>query len=430
MNKSSSGVDRQQDGLTHAFDVVDVEHALEDVERAPSVLLRTSGGTSHHREPRAHDAAAGAAAGLPPLSPASRAETPLLPRTATTVRHAGGGGGGRDRTSIMSNPAALASGVMYTVCSAGLTLLNKQVLARYEFTALHALLCLHCAVAVALVRVAAAAGLATLEPLSWDTVRLWAPVNVIFVGMLATNFYALRLVGVGMVSVLKNLSNFFILAGDYVLFRRTYSWHVWACLALMLMSVAAGGATDAAFSWVGYGWQMANNALTAAYALYLSRVTERLSVGGGERRPLNQLSMVYYNNALSLPLTAALVIVSGELRGFWAQPAIYDRGFQALAVISGVLGFGVSASSIAFVSLTTATFYSLVGSFNKVAVAGLGMWWFAEPTEPRNVASIAAGLLAGAVLPFVKMRSAMGGAGAGGGGGGGGRSSIGGAKPS
>lgn len=46
------------------------------------------------------------------------------------------------------------------------------------------------------------------------------PVNCIFVLMLATNFYALKTVGVGMVSILKNVTNLFIIAGDYALFRR------------------------------------------------------------------------------------------------------------------------------------------------------------------------------------------------------------------
>lgn len=38
--------------------------------------------------------------------------------------------------------------------------------------------------------------------------------------MLATNFYALKTVGVGMVSILKNVTNVFIIAGDWLWFRR------------------------------------------------------------------------------------------------------------------------------------------------------------------------------------------------------------------
>eukprot|EP00775_Hariotina_reticulata_P008997 gene8997-9170_t len=284
-----------------------------------------------------------------------------------------------------------------------------QVLVAYtdSFQAVHALLFFHCALAVGLVWICHLVGWAEVEPLSLELVQIWMPVNLIFVGMLATNFYALQLVGVGMVSVLKNLSNLFIIFGDYFFFQRTYSWHVWVCLLLMVASVVAGGVTDIHFSWSGYTWQMVNNLFTAGYALYLSRVTEKVSSHTHDHRPLNQLSMVYYNNILSLPLTLLLVVLRGEHVGFWQQQALYMPSFQALAMVSGIFGFLISFSSIWFVSLTTATFYSLVGSFNKVLVAAVGIWWFNEPTEFKNLVSIAAGLVAGSLLPFVKMRSAQ-----------------------
>ncbi len=36
-----------------------------------------------------------------------------------------------------------------------------------------------------------------VEPLKWRIVQLWMPVNLIFVGMIASSFLALRLIGVG-----------------------------------------------------------------------------------------------------------------------------------------------------------------------------------------------------------------------------------------
>eukprot|EP00878_Enallax_costatus_P027595 GHUV01029727.1.p1 GENE.GHUV01029727.1~~GHUV01029727.1.p1 ORF type:complete len:378 (+),score=84.17 GHUV01029727.1:231-1364(+) len=309
----------------------------------------------------------------------------------------------RDR-NITASRAAITAGILYSLSSAGLTLLNKKVLVHYDFTAVHALLCFHCLVSVVLVRFCSIMGWAEVEPLTWDLVRIWMPVNLIFVAMLATNFYALQLVGVGMVSVLKNLSNLLIIVGDFVFFQRTYTWHVWVCLLFMVLSVFTGSMTDINFSWRGYAWQMVNNVFTAGYALYLSRVTEKVSSHTHDHKPLNQLSMVYYNNMLSLPLTVLLVLLRAEFVGFWQQKALYDPSFQALAVLGGLLGFVISFSSIWFVSLTTATLYSLVGSFNKVVVAAVGIWWFGESTEIRNLASIAAGLIAGTWLPFVKMR--------------------------
>lgn len=58
-------------------------------------------------------------------------------------------------------------------------------------------------------------------------------------------------------------------------------------------------------------------------------MTERLGGASGGRdasAPLNQMSMVYYNNLLSMPLTLGLMLLRGELRGFWGQAALYQVG--------------------------------------------------------------------------------------------------------
>lgn len=77
---------------------------------------------------------------------------------------------------------------------------------------------------------------------------------------------------------------------------------------------------------------------------------------------------------------------------------------QLYAFLGGVLGLGVSFCSIWFMSLSSATLYTLTGSMNKFAVAAAGLWLFGESREPRYVASIVVGLAAGGLLPFVKMK--------------------------
>ncbi len=52
------------------------------------------------------------------------------------------------------------------------------------------------------------------------------PVNLLFVSMIGSSFYALSLMGVGMVTVWKNLSNVVTACGDVVIFRKRYPWQV------------------------------------------------------------------------------------------------------------------------------------------------------------------------------------------------------------
>ncbi len=67
--------------------------------------------------------------------------------------------------------------------------------------------------------------------------------------------------------MLKNLTNFFTLGGDYFLYGRTYKLNVWGCVALMALSALCGAVTDLAFDARGYFWQMVNCLFTAGALL-------------------------------------------------------------------------------------------------------------------------------------------------------------------
>ena len=63
-----------------------------------------------------------------------------------------------------------------------MVLLNKAALSSFGFGAPTALLLFQCCVAVSAAAACGAAGVARLERPSWRLVRMWAPVNVLFVG--------------------------------------------------------------------------------------------------------------------------------------------------------------------------------------------------------------------------------------------------------
>lgn len=82
-------------------------------------------------------------------------------------------------------------------------------------------------------------------------------------------------------------------------------------------------------------------------------------------------------------------------------------------MLSGTAAASVAATSPAssdsavrgagrFLSTTTATTFSLVGSLNKIPVALIGLVAFKVPWSVENLASIAVGLLAGIVFVVAK----------------------------
>jgi GDP-mannose transporter len=335
------------------------------------------------------------------------------------------------------------------------------------------LLALQCLCTLLLTYAACALGLGRLPPrLAARELKLWLPVNFLFASMVATSFLALKHMGVPMLTVLKNLTSLLVIAGDRWVFGKTYGLGVWLTLALMTASAFFAAASDLEFSARGYAWQLANNLATAAYSLALRLAIVRMrdeeeeeegeegaataGAGAGHdhhqevedgrgkrpstttgatpsatstKRP-DDVGMVIYNNLGALPLLVLLAVASGEPARLLSAPAgelralASDRRFVGSALSSCVTGFLLSVASMWFMRCTTATTFSLVGSLNKVPLAVLGALLFAPPpgqppawASPWHVASVAVGLLAGAVFAHAKSREDAGRSGGGGGGG-------------
>lgn len=50
---------------------------------------------------------------------------------------------------------------------------------------------------------------------------------------------------------------------------------------------------------------------------------------------------MFYNNVLSLPCIAVLLLVTGEGRTVWSEPALANPTFLAVAGLSGLIGFAI-----------------------------------------------------------------------------------------
>ncbi|KDO50304.1 hypothetical protein CISIN_1g022936mg [Citrus sinensis] len=272
-------------------------------------------------------------------------------------------------------------------------LVNKFVLSGYNFDAGISLMVYQNFISVVTVTILSFLGVISTEPLTWRLIKVWLPVNVIFVGMLITSMFSLKYINVAMVTVLKNVTNVITAVGEMYLFNKRHDNRVWAALFLMIISAISGGITDLSFHAVGYAWQIINCFLTASYSLTLRRVmdTAKQVTKSGN---LNEFSMVLLNNSLSLPLGVLLVIVFNEVDYLSRTPLLRLPSFWLVMTLSGFLGLAISFTSMWFLHQTGATTYSLVGSLNKIPLSVAGILLFKVPTSLENSASIFFGKLA------------------------------------
>ncbi|KAL4395896.1 hypothetical protein AHAS_Ahas01G0037700 [Arachis hypogaea] len=214
------------------------------------------------------------------------------------------------RSAKKSGP--LISGTAYCISSCSMIMLNKIVLSSYNFNAGISLMFYQNLISTLVVVLLSLFGRISVERLNWRLVRVWIPVNVIFISMLVSGMYSLKFINIAMVTILKNVTNILTAIGELYLFRKHQNSKVWAAMFLMIISAVSGGITDLSFDGVGYAWQIINCVLTASYSLTLRWVMDEAKKAT-KSGSLNEVSMVLLNNLLSLPLAIVLIFVFGEL---------------------------------------------------------------------------------------------------------------------
>lgn len=308
----------------------------------------------------------------------------------------------REHGFIKARNQALISGLAYCLSSCSMILLNKVVLSGYNLDAGVSLMFYQSLVCVAILYALTFFGIISTEPFTWKLVRVWIPVNIIFVGMLVTSNFSLKYINIAMLTILKNITNIITALGEIYLFKKNQSNKVWAALILMVISAISGGITDLSFHAVGYAWQIVNCFLTAAYSLTLRRVMD-VAKQQTKSGNLNEFSMVLLNNLLSLPLGLVLIIVFHEWEYLYSSPILRMPVFWVVATSSGLLGLAISFTSMWFLHQTGPTTYSLVGSLNKIPISLAGILLFKVPINVPNLFSILFGLLAGVFFAKAKM---------------------------
>ncbi|WVY94930.1 hypothetical protein V8G54_034018 [Vigna mungo] len=177
----------------------------------------------------------------------------------------------------------LISGVAYCISSCSMIMLNKIVLSGYNFNAGVSLMLYQNFISTLVVVLLVLSGRVAVEKLSWRLIRVWIPVNVVFIGMLVSGMYSLKYINVAMVTILKNMTNILTAIGELYLFRKRQNPKVWTAMFMMflkylllittksiqIISAVSAGITDLSFDTVGYAWQIINCVLTATYSVCL-----------------------------------------------------------------------------------------------------------------------------------------------------------------
>jgi len=242
-------------------------------------------------------------------------------------------------------------------------------------------------------------GTTKVEYLDYRIVKIWYPVNLLFVGMLISGNFALQSISVPMVTIFKNLSTTLTAIGDNRLYGQPLSFGIISSMVLMVMGSVIAGYNDLQFDFNGYMWMFINCGLTASYVLYMKVAIKATK--------LTEFGLVFYNNFLALPTLFPIIYFSEEVCHL--QQKVYGQtevnasyGFMGTVFMSGICGLAISLTSFWAMKTTSPTTYSFVGSLNKIPLVLLGFLIFDTQITPYGGVGIFLGLIGGISYTYSK----------------------------
>lgn len=296
---------------------------------------------------------------------------------------------------------SIVASAMYSGCSVGMVLVNKSLASSYNHLIsgdLNILLVVFQAVAAVIcVEFSKYAGWVDYPSFNIRTARQWAPVNILFCGMLFTGMASLEHNSVPMVTVFKNITNIMTTVGDCIIYGSSVEFLVIAAFGIMLAGAVMAARNDADVTQAGLLWMLANCVCTSGYVLYLKFATKSVK--------LSKFGMVFYNNVLCSLFLFPASVLNGEFAKFLRTPALHTTDYAVKNAFAGFVGFFLNFASLNCVAQTGPTTYAMIGSLNKVPIAIMGYLIFDNAISEETWTFISISLAGGILYTIAKLRA-------------------------
>jgi len=296
---------------------------------------------------------------------------------------------------------SMIASTMYSGCSVGMVLVNKSLASSYNHLIqgdLNILLVVFQAVtAVICVETSKRMGWVDYPSFNIRTAQLWAPVNILFCGMLFTGMASLEHNSVPMVTVFKNITNIMTTIGDCIIYGASIELLVIAAFGIMLMGAVMAARNDADVTQAGLFWMLANCLCTSGYVLYLKFATKSVK--------LSKFGMVFYNNVLCTLFLFPFSVMNGEFATFMRTSALHTSDYAVKNAFAGFVGFFLNFASLNCVAQTGPTTYAMIGSLNKIPIAIMGYLIFDNAISEETFTFISISLMGGILYTIAKLRA-------------------------
>lgn len=260
----------------------------------------------------------------------------------------------------------ILSAIFYGISSLMITIVNKNVLTTYRFPSFLALSLGQIVASILVLLIAKKLRIVSFPDMNRDIPRKIFPLPLVYLGNMMFGLGGTQALSLPMFAALRRFSILLTMILEIKILGSKPSAAVQISVYSMIFGALLAASNDLSFNLKGYIFIMITNTLTAANGVYVKKKLDTSEMG--------KYGLMYYNSILMIfPAVIGTWIVGDLEKAFnfedWSNPM-----FVTQFLLSCVMGFILSYSTILCTQYNSALTTTIVGCLKNICVTYLGMF--------------------------------------------------------
>lgn len=260
----------------------------------------------------------------------------------------------------------IGSAVFYGLASFFITVINKTVLTTWKFPSFMVLSIGQMVASILVLYFGKKFRIVSFPDLGRDTPRKLFPLPLIYLGNMMFGLGGTQALSLPMFAALRRFSILMTMLLEIKILGIRPNISVQVSVWSMIGGALLAASDDMSFNLQGYTYIMITNALTAANGVYVKKNLESIDMG--------KYGLIFYNSLFMVLPAVVMAWILGDLEAaisykYWTEPV-----FIVQFLLSCVMGFILSYSTILCTQHNSALTTTIVGCLKNICVTYLGMF--------------------------------------------------------
>ncbi|TDG52971.1 hypothetical protein AWZ03_000514 [Drosophila navojoa] len=260
----------------------------------------------------------------------------------------------------------VGSALFYGIASFMITVVNKTVLTSYRFPSFLFLSLGQLTASIIVLGVGKRLRLVTYPPLQRNTFAKIFPLPLIFGFNMIFGLGGTKALSLPMFAALRRFSILMTMLLELKILGVRPTTAVQISVYAMIGGALIAASDDLSFNMQGYTYVMITNALTASNGVFVKKKLDTSEIG--------KYGLMFYNSLFMFVPALLLNYVTGDLQKAIDFASWNDPAFVVQFLLSCVMGFILSHSTILCTQFNSALTTTIVGCLKNICVTYLGMF--------------------------------------------------------